>query len=234
MASNLEERVQADAKFSSNVSHELRSPLTTIMASLEVLNANSEALNASSLVALDLLTEDLERFRQLVEDLLEISRYEVNANALDLERFILKEFLRAIAIQSGHETLDIEFLNCDEELIIEADKRRLARVMNNLLQNASNYAGGATRLTVNQYNDDIKISVEDNGPGIPEKERNTIFERFARGAEGGRRGSGTGTGLGLSLVAEHIKLHGGAVTVTGHEDGHSGSIFSITLPKVIK
>ena len=234
MATNLEERVQADAKFASNVSHELRSPLTTIMASLEVLKANREALDESSLVALDLLTEDLERFRQLVEDLLEISRYEVNANALDLERFILKEFLRAVAIQSGHETIGVEFLNCSEDLIIEADKRRLARVMNNLLQNANNYAGGATRLTVKQDNDDIKISVEDNGPGIPEKERNTIFERFARGAEGGRRGSGTGTGLGLSLVAEHIKLHGGGVTVTGHKDGRSGSIFSITLPGVIK
>ena len=234
MATNLEERIQADAKFASNVSHELRSPLTTIMASLEVLNANSKEYDESSSVALELLTEDLERFRQLVEDLLEISRYEVNANALDLERFILKEFLRAITIQSGHETLEIEFLNCTEELIIEADKRRLARVMNNLLQNANNYAGGATRLTVNQNNSDIEISVEDHGPGIPEKERNTIFERFARGAEGGRRGSGTGTGLGLSLVAEHIKLHGGEVAVTGHKDDRLGSIFSITLPRVVK
>ena len=234
MASNLEERIQADAKFASNVSHELRSPLTTIMASLEVLNANREEFDQPSTVALELLTEDLERFRQLVEDLLEISRYEVNTNALDLERFMLREFLRAIAIQSGNETLNIEFLNGAEELIIEADKRRLARVMNNLLQNAENYAGGATRLTVNQIVRDIEISVEDHGPGIPEQERNTIFERFARGAEGGRRGSGTGTGLGLSLVAEHVKLHGGDVLVRGHKDGQAGSVFSITLPEVVR
>lgn len=234
MASNLEERIQSDAKFASNVSHELRSPLTTIMASLEVLNADKHTFNQASSVALDLLTEDLERFRQLVEDLLEISRYEVNANALDLERFLLKEFLRAIAIQSGHETLEIDFINCAEETIIEADKRRLARVMNNLLENATNYAGGATRLSVNQIESDIEISIEDHGPGIPETERNTIFERFARGAEGGRRGKGTGTGLGLSLVAEHLKLHGGQVNVRGHEDGRKGSVFTIKLPKVIK
>ena len=234
MASNLEERIQADAKFASNVSHELRSPLTTIMASLEVLNADKNTFNEASSVALDLLTEDLERFRQLVEDLLEISRYEVNANALDLERFLLKEFLRAIAIQSGHELLQVEFINCADQTIIEADKRRLARVMNNLLENATNYAGGATRLTVTQHNNDIEISVEDKGPGIPEEERNTIFERFARGAEGGRRGKGTGTGLGLSLVAEHLKLHGGKVNVRAHGNGESGSVFTVTLPKVVK
>ena len=134
------------------------------MASLEVLNADRNTFNKASSVALDLLTEDLERFRQLVEDLLEISRYEVNANALDLERFLLKEFLRAIAIQSGHELLQVEFLNCADQTIIEADKRRLARVMNNLLENATNYAGGATRLTVTQHNSDIEISIEDNGP----------------------------------------------------------------------
>jgi two-component system sensor histidine kinase MtrB len=234
MASNLEERIQADAKFASNVSHELRSPLTTIMASLEVLNADKNTFNEASSVALDLLTEDLERFRQLVEDLLEISRYEVNANALDLERFLLKEFLRAIAIQSGHELLQVEFINCADQTIIEADKRRLARVMNNLLENATNYAGGATRLTVTQHNNDIEISIEDKGPGIPEEERNTIFERFARGAEGGRRGKGTGTGLGLSLVAEHLKLHGGKVNVRAHGNGESGSVFTVTLPKVVK
>ena len=76
--------------------------------------------------------------------------------------------------------------------------------------------------------------IEDAGPGIPEEERNTIFEHFARGAEGGRRGSGTGTGLGLSLVTEHVKLHGGAVAVTGHLDGQPGSIFTVTLPEVVK
>ncbi len=106
--------------------------------------------------------------------------------------------------------------------------------MNNLLENATNYAGGATRLSVNQIESDIEISIEDHGPGIPETERNTIFERFARGAEGGRRGKGTGTGLGLSLVAEHLKLHGGQVNVRGHEDGRKGSVFTIKLPKVIK
>ncbi len=89
-------------------------------------------------------------------------------------------------------------------------------------------------MKVRQNNADVEISIEDYGPGIPEEERNTIFERFARGAEGGRRGTGTGTGLGLALVAEHLKLHGGHVNVRGHDNGQPGSIFTITLPKVVR
>ena len=89
MANTLEQRIEADAKFASNVSHELRSPLTTIMASIEVLNGNADSLDENSKLALDLLNEDLERFKQLVEDLLEISRYDVGANALTLEDFSL-------------------------------------------------------------------------------------------------------------------------------------------------
>ena len=91
MAEILEERIQADAKFASNVSHELRSPLTTIMASVEILNSSSDSLDDSSQLALDLLNADLERFTQLVEDLLEISRYDVGVNALTL-RFLQLNF----------------------------------------------------------------------------------------------------------------------------------------------
>ena len=83
-------------------------------------------------------------------------------------------------------------------------------------------------------NQELIISVLDKGPGIHPSERSSIFERFARGSEGGRRGSGTGTGLGLSLVAEHVKLHGGSVTVTTNTKDGRGSKFTITLPGVIR
>ncbi len=234
MANTLEKRIQADAKFASNVSHELRSPLTTIMASIDVLNSNADSLDESSKLALDLLNADLERFKQLVEDLLEISRYDVGVNALTLERFLIVEFLERVTEQRGDEGINIDFPFEINDVLIEADKRRLARVLSNLLDNADHYAGGATRIEVQVNEDTLILSVIDDGPGISREDQSSIFERFARGTEGSRRGSSTGTGLGLSLVAEHVKLHGGSVEVWSANSDGSGSIFTITLPGVIR
>ena len=234
MANTLEQRIEADAKFASNVSHELRSPLTTIMASIEVLNGNADSLDENSKLALDLLNEDLERFKQLVEDLLEISRYDVGANALTLERFLVVEFLERLTEQRSSGAMSINFPFEINDILIEADKRRLARVLSNLLDNADHYAGGATHIEVRADEDTLILSVIDDGPGITQEDRSSIFERFARGTEGSRRGSSTGTGLGLSLVTEHVKLHGGSVEVTSANSDGSGSKFTVTLPGVIK
>ena len=234
MAEILEERIQADAKFASNVSHELRSPLTTIMASVEILNSSSDSLDDSSQLALDLLNADLDRFTQLVEDLLEISRYDVGVNALTLERFLAIEFLERVIEQRNAENLKIDFPIGLKDILIEADKRRLARVLSNLLDNADYYAGGATSIEIAVTDDTLTITVIDDGPGIRNEEQASIFERFARGSAGGRRGSGTGTGLGLSLVAEHVKLHGGSVAVSAANPDGTGSKFSVTLPGVVK
>ena len=171
---------------------------------------------------------------KLVEDLLEISRYDVSANALTLERFLIVEFLERVIEQNSSTETQFEFPSELSDTIVEADKRRLARVISNLLENAEFYAGGATCIEVIQINDGVSISVFDNGPGIALNERSSIFERFARGSEGGRRGSGTGTGLGLSLVAEHVKLHGGSVAVSENLKDGVGSKFTVLLPGVVR
>lgn len=237
MASNLEERIERDAQFASNVSHELRSPLMTITASLEVLGSRRDMLDEPSQTALDLLTSDLERFRQLVEDLLEISRYDVGAQALELDYFGVQEFVQRVSEQVPHAGTEIEIRGPDDldTIVIEADKRRLARVIVNLLQNASNYGGGATSIEIRLVGDsDIEIAVEDAGPGVPIDERQRIFDRFERGSEGGRRGAGTGTGLGLALVAEHVRLHDGRIRVDDRPDGEAGACFVVELPGVIR
>ena len=120
---------------------------------------------------------------------------------------------------------------------VRADKRRMVRVLANLIDNARLHGGGASRVSVehvkgNGHGDTVQIAVEDSGPGVPSEERTLIFERFARGASSGRRGMGDGVGLGLALVDEHVRLHGGRVWVDDRLDGQSGARFVIELPLV--
>ena len=233
MATSLQERIDRDARFASEVSHELRSPLMTLSASVEVLSNQRENMPDRAQTALELLETDLDRFEQLVEDLLEISRFDVGIVALQPSRFEVVEFVRQAIRLTGTGTP----ITYDDDVggtIIEADKRRLARVIANLVDNAAKYAGGATVLHIAVHDDEIEFAIIDDGPGVPESERLAIFDRFSRGLEGGRRGAGTGVGLGLALVAEHINLHRGSVYVTDRVDGQNGSRFVVTIPGAIK
>jgi signal transduction histidine kinase len=110
---------------------------------------------------------------------------------------------------------------------IRADKRRLAQMLQNLIDNADRYAGGATRIELTGEDGIVRFSVEDQGPGVADHERKFIFERFSRGDTAMRSGK-SGAGLGLSLVAEHAALHGGAVTYEDRVGG--GSRFIVELP----
>ena len=233
MASALEERLARDARFASEVSHELRSPLMTLTASIEILQKRRAELPATSQTALDLLASDVERFQQLVDDLLEISRYDVGIAALAPEEFELTEFVRQAVNQSGH-TPVIQESPSAEGTFISADKRRLGQVMANLIDNAYKYGAGEVTVGVAAVDGSVLLTVSDEGPGIPFAERELIFDRFSRGSEGGRRGTGTGTGLGLSLVKEHVKLHGGSVWVDDPADGSVGARFIVELPGVVE
>ncbi len=234
MASHLETRIERDAQFASDVSHELRSPLMTLMASAEILMSRRAELDGPAQIALDLLTSDLDRFRQLVGDLLEISRYDTSRGAIEPDYLGIVEFVERAAANSGYADLPVEYPSEMSGTVVEADKRRLERVIANLLENAANYGGGPTSIELRQYGRTIEIAVEDGGPGVPVEERQLIFGRFARGSEGGRRGAGTGSGLGLALVAEHVQLHGGRVRVDDRPDGKSGARFVVELPAVIE
>ena len=103
-------------------------------------------------------------------------------------------------------------------------------VIANLLDNASKYGGGATSVSLRQAEDGVQIAVEDRGEGVPEEDRDLIFNRFNRGSVAGRRGSSEGVGLGLALVAEHVNLHGGRVWVEDRRDGGPGARFVVELP----
>jgi two-component system sensor histidine kinase MtrB len=236
MASALQTRIERDTRFASDVSHELRSPLMTLSASVEVMQARRHELPERAQAALDLLSSDVSRFQGLVEDLLEISRFDAGAIRLHLEDLQVSQFVgNAVAVSSAPSS-KVTVSERAERAVIRGDRRRLARVLANLIDNANAYGGGEPELTIADANlpdeplTHVQISVEDHGPGVPVEERALIFERFARGATAGRRSGSEGAGLGLALVDEHVRIHGGRVWVEDRLDGTPGARFVIELP----
>ena len=232
MVDAVRERIERDARFASDVSHELRSPLTTLATSLDVLKARRDELSERSRAALDLLDADLQRFQRLVEDLLEMSRVEAGLVDTQFEEVDMAELVRHALHRTGP-VGDVP-LHVDATLDgarVMGDKRRLERVVGNLVENAAAYGGGATGVRVERAEGGVRLVVEDRGPGVPVEERTRVFDRFFRGSAAGRRGAGYGTGLGLALVADHVRVHRGRVWV---EDGPGGvgSRFVVELPVI--
>jgi two-component system, OmpR family, sensor histidine kinase MtrB len=229
MAQALEDRVERDARFASEVSHELRSPLMTLAASVEVLENSRAEIPERAQTALDLLSADVDRFQQLVEDLLEISRFDAGAIQLHLEDVLVAEMvIQAVQVLGGG-GIPVRYDDEVGSVIVRVDKRRFARVLANLLDNADKYAGGASDVTIELHGEVVQIAIEDRGNGVPESEREVIFDRFSRGSESGNRASDSGVGLGLALVDEHVRLHGGQVWVEDRRDGQSGARFVVEL-----
>ena len=150
MASALQTRVERDARFASDVSHELRSPLMTLSASVEVMEARRDEMPERAQAALDLLTSDVIRFQGLVEDLLEISRFDAGAVRLHLEELLVAEFVRhAVAVSSLPDT-PVTVTDRAERALIHGDRRRLARVVANLIDNARIHGGGEPEISITE------------------------------------------------------------------------------------
>lgn len=230
MVDALAARIKRDARFASDVSHELRSPLTTLSTSLDVVLARRADLPPRARAALDLLAADVMRFHRLVEDLLEISRVDAGVGDLHMETVNPAELVgHAMHLTAADVPVKVDKRVQDAR--VRADKRRMVRVVGNLVENAEHYGGGATAVRVERGRGRVRIAVEDAGPGVPEAERSQVFERFFRGSESGRRGAGGGSGLGLALVAEHVNLMGGRVWVEPGPAG-KGARFVVELPEV--
>jgi two-component system, OmpR family, sensor histidine kinase MtrB len=213
MADALLERIEREARFTSDVSHELRSPLTTLVTSLGVLESHRDDLPSRSRRAVDLVSAELRRFQRMVDDLLEISRVDTGSAELSLDEVEVGELVREAAQAAGVGEVPVQVDPDVAGLRLRVDKRRIERVVANLVDNAAQYAGGVTAFAVDAVPGGVRVAVVDHGPGVAPTERERIFERFYRGHASGSRGMTDGTGLGLSLVAEHVRLHGGRVWV---------------------
>jgi len=225
-AGDLQERVARDARFASDVSHELRSPVTTMAAAMEVLVRRRDEASPAARHAIDLLDADLRRFRRLVRDLLEISRVDQGAFRLSAERLDLAELARYVLARSstGDRAVPVE---APRPVPVLGDRRRLEQVVSNLVDNAEGHGRGLVRVAVCQADRVARLEVDDAGPGVPVEERERIFERFARVSDRDRRIEDTGSGLGLALVAQHVRLHSGRVWVTDRPGG--GARFVVEL-----
>jgi signal transduction histidine kinase len=234
MVAQLVERIERDARFAGDVSHELRSPLTTLATSVEVMRHSRDQLSPDARAAFDLLAADVGTFQVLVEDLLEIARIDAGASVMHLEPVAIDELTRQ-CVRSAvrrHQLRDVPVV-IDESAqgaLVAVDRRRFERVMSNLLENAERYAGGATSVRLTRRGTQAFLDVDDDGPGIALEERQRIFDRFYRGNFSKDRGAAYGTGLGLALVAEHVHLFGGSIAA--YEAPSGGARFEIALPVV--
>ena len=226
MASALEAKISAlsaaqarERRFTADVAHELRTPLTALVGEASLLGEHLERMPAQSRRPAELLIADVGRLRRLVEDLMEISRLDAGAEAVQAEAVDLAAAVRAVVHARGWDVrLDAE------QTMITTDPRRLERIVTNLVGNALEHGGNAVTIRVGRDSTHAFVEVADQGPGIPAEHLPHLFERFYK-ADPSR--SGPGSGLGLAIAQENARLLGGEIAVRS-EPG-KGTRFTLRL-----
>lgn len=240
MAQNLQLKIQQledlsrmQRRFVSDVSHELRTPLTTVRMAADVIHDARVDFDPVTARSAELLADQLDRFETLLADLLEISRFDAGAAALEAEPVDLREVVRRVV--TGAEPLAerkgtrIRVVGDQQPVVAEADARRVERVLRNLVVNAVEHGEGkdvVVRLAA--AGGAVAIAVRDYGVGLKPGEATRVFSRFWRADPARARTTG-GTGLGLSIALEDARLHGGWLQAWGEPGG--GSQFRLTLPR---
>jgi signal transduction histidine kinase len=214
MVDEMSARNERDRRFAADVSHELRSPLQTLSAAASVLNRRREHLDARTATAAGLVVDEVARFQGLVNDLLELARSDRPAERSTVD---VAELGRQLC-RSRNLNDDIVSVGGDAG-DWTVDRHRVGRLVENLLDNAAAYGGGATALRFRLDGDRGVIEVDDEGPGVSPEDKPVIFDRFVRGRSATARADGAGTGLGLALVAQHAAAHGGTAAVLDRPGG---------------
>ncbi|MFJ1574539.1 MtrAB system histidine kinase MtrB [Streptomyces sp. NPDC088182] len=229
----LEELSRMQRRFVSDVSHELRTPLTTVRMAADVIHEARGDFDPVTARSAELLGDQLDRFESLLSDLLEISRFDAGAAALEAEPIDLREVVRRVI--GGAEPLAerkgsrIRVLGDEQPVVAEADARRVERVLRNLVVNAVEHGEGRDVVVrLGAAGGAVAIAVRDYGVGLKPGEATRVFNRFWRADPARARTTG-GTGLGLSIAVEDARLHGGWLQAWGEPGG--GSQFRLTLPR---
>jgi len=226
MLARLEAGHRAQQRFLSDASHELRSPLSTIVSGLEVAEAHPELLDAE--LAVDTLLPEAHRMRALIEDLLLLARADEQSLVMRKEEVPLDELAEVEAARVRRDGCTIHTAISAARLI--GDRAAVARVIRNLVDNAVRHAKSRVDIHVGSQGNNVILTVCDDGPGIVAAERSRVFERFVR-LDSDRARSGGGTGLGLAIVAEVVAAHGGTITIDDRPGG--GTKVIVALPQHI-
>ncbi|MBL1065750.1 HAMP domain-containing sensor histidine kinase [Streptomyces sp. 7-21] len=236
-AASLEQRVQdlsareaASRRFVADMSHELRTPMTAITAVTEVLEDEVDNLDPMIAPAVQLVVSETRRLNVLVENLMEVTRFDAGTARMVLDDVDIAD--QVTACIDDRAWLDAVEVSGDRGIIARLDPRRLDVILANLIGNALKHGGSPVRVTIREERhpdrpDEVVVEVADNGPGIPEDVLPHVFDRFYKASASRPRSDGSG--LGLSIALENAHLHGGDITARNSPEG--GAVFTLRLPR---
>ena len=240
MAESLEQQIarlenlsRVQQRFVSDVSHELRTPLTTLRMASEVIAASRDDFDPTVARSTELLVAQLDRFERLLEDLLEVSRFDAEVAVLEAVDFDIVELVNRcaddLALVAKERKTEIYVKSAEPVIMIKADIRRVERILRNLLANAIDHSEEVQiDVQIKASERDVAIGVRDYGIGLDENSLTRVFDRFWR-ADPSRARTRGGTGLGLSIALEDARLHNGELEAWGRPG--RGAHFVVTLPR---
>lgn len=226
-------REEASRRFVADMSHELRTPLTAITAVTEVLeeelDAETGSVDPMIEPAVRLVVSETRRLNNLVENLMEVTRFDAGTARLVLDHVDIADQITACI--DARAWLDAVELDADRGIMARLDPRRLDVILANLIGNALKHGGSPVRVSVRlssseRGEQELVIQVRDHGPGIPEEVLPHVFDRFYKASASRPRSDGSGLGLSIALESAHI--HGGDITAANSPDG--GAVFTLRLP----
>jgi two-component system sensor histidine kinase MtrB len=232
--SRLENLSLVQQRFVSDVSHELRTPLTTLRMASEVLYNHRTSFEAPVSRSAELLVAQLDRFERLLEDLLEVSRFDAEVAVLEPVDFdlmaLIKRSVHDLGIDTDEKTSGVSTKSDNSVVTVRADMRRVERIMRNLLSNALDHCDGTPiEIQIKSTDTEVAVGVRDFGTGLDESSLIRVFDRFWRADPSRARVRG-GTGLGLSIALEDARLHNGELDAWGRPG--KGAHFVLTLPRI--
>lgn len=235
-AERLEQRVEelsareaSSRRFVADMSHELRTPLTAITAVTEVLEEEADSLDPMIEPAVRLVVGETRRLNDLVENLMEVTRFDAGTARLVLDDVDVAD--QVTACMDARAWLDAVELDAERGIVARLDPRRLDVILANLIGNALKHGGSPVRVAIRTSGEGtdegrLTIAVHDNGPGIPEEVLPHVFDRFYKASASRPRSEGSG--LGLSIAMENARIHGGRITAENSPE--AGAVFTLTLP----